>query len=104
VVVLLEGARKAFDGQSEAPHRAYFYELWDQYEYSTWEDAVDDFVQRSPDLATAIPAEIDELLTSATDDALASRLDEFGFDHTPQEGVREWLAAVRDRITGQLAD
>jgi len=83
---------------------AYFYELWDQYEYSTWEEAVDDFVHRSPDLAISIPAEIDELLTSATDDALASRLDEFGFDHNPQEGAREWLGAVRDRITSKIAN
>lgn len=83
---------------------AHFYQLWDQYEYSTWEEAVDDFVHRSPDLAMSIPAEIDELLTSVSDDALASRLDEFGFDHDPQEGAREWLGAVRDRITRQLAD
>ena len=81
---------------------AYFYELWDQYEYSAWEDAVDDFVHRSPDLAAGVPVEIDELLMTVTDDALASRLNEFGFDDTPQEGIREWLGAVRDRIATQL--
>lgn len=83
---------------------AYFYELWDQHEYSTWEDAVDDFVRRSPGLAAATPAEIDELLASVSDDALASRLDEFGFDHSPREGVRKWLTAVRDRIAEHLLD
>lgn len=82
---------------------AYFYELWDQYEYSTWEDAVDDFAKRSPERAADTPAEIEELLTTATDEELEARLTEFGFDHEPEEGVRSWLGAVRERITSQLA-
>jgi hypothetical protein len=78
---------------------AYFYELWDQFEYATWEDAVDDFVKRSPERAAETPAEIERLLTTATDEDLADQLAEFGLDHEPQAGVRTWLAQVRDRIS-----
>ena len=81
---------------------AYFYQLWDQFEYPTWEEAVDDFVRRSPDRAAATPAEIDELLTSAPDNVIEDKLVGFGFDHSPPEGVRSWLAEVRDRIATQL--
>ena len=37
---------------------AYFYELWDQYEYASWQEAVDDFVRRSPERARAFPTRL----------------------------------------------
>jgi hypothetical protein len=83
---------------------AYFYELWDEHEYSSWQDAVDDCVRRSPDLARHIPGEIAALLAEdRSDKELGEQLDRWGFDaHTPN-GEREWLLGVRDRITSDLA-
>ena len=37
---------------------AYFYELWDEHEYDSWEHAVDDFVRRSA-VATPLPKATD---------------------------------------------
>lgn len=78
---------------------AYFYELWDQHEYSTWEDAVDDFVRRSPERAGTVPDEIAQFLTDGlSDEELAAQLTTWGFDFDPREGERAWLAHVADRI------
>ena len=81
----------------------YFYELWDQHEYSSWEEAVDNFVQRSPRRALRVPDEIDMLLTeSVSDAALATQLAEWGFDAAPADGERAWLTQVQQRIKADL--
>jgi hypothetical protein len=79
---------------------AYFYQLWDECEYSSWQDAVDDFVRRSPERAQSVPQEIaDFLAEDRSDEELAERLDQWGFDADTPNGEREWLLRVRDRIT-----
>lgn len=84
---------------------AYFYEAWDEYEYSSWEEAVDDFVRRSPDMAPLVPSEIDTVLAEdQSDSELDDHLVSFGFSYSPPEGDRAWLLAVRDRIVEQRAD
>lgn len=83
---------------------AYFYELWDRHEYASWENAVDDFVRRSPERARTVPAEIHSLLAEdLSDEELASRLVQWGFDATPVDGERTWLSHVEDRIKADLA-
>lgn len=82
---------------------AYFYEAWDEYEYTSWEQAVDDFVRRSPERARLVPGEIDQLVASVVDDQELDRtLVGFGFSSTPPDGDRTWLGAVRDRIAARL--
>ena len=83
---------------------AYFYELWDRHEYSSWEAAVDDFVRRSPDRALRVPDEIDKLLAGCkSDEELAEQLEQWGFDAQPFEGERAWLSKLSDRIRAGLA-
>ncbi|WP_107771068.1 contact-dependent growth inhibition system immunity protein [Nocardioides sediminis] len=82
----------------------YFYELWDQHEYASWEDAVDDFVRRSPERARAVPSEIEGLLAEdLNDEQLGTRLVQWGFDATPVGGERIWLSQVESRIEADLA-
>ena len=79
---------------------AYFYQSWDEHEYSTWQEAVDDFAKRSPSRVEAVSAEIASLLRSVGDDhELAAALAGWGLDHTPPEGERAWLMAVGRRLT-----
>ena len=83
---------------------AYFYELWDRHEYSSWQDAVDDFVRRSLDQARDVPEEIAALLAGdRSDEELAELLEQWGFDAQTPDGERSWLSGVRDRITSDLA-
>ena len=83
---------------------AYFYELWDEHEYSSWQEAVDDFVRRSPERARNVPHEITHLLTDDRgDEELAKQLEQWGFDAQTPDGERVWLLGVRDRITSDLA-
>ena len=83
---------------------AYFYESWDHHEYSSWQDAVDDFVRRSPDQARDVPEEIAALLAGdRSDEDLAEPLAQWGFDAQTPDGERAWLSGVRDRITSDLA-
>lgn len=93
------------------PHRnlqhlisAYFYQLWDEWQYSSWQDAVDDFVRRSPERARSVPQEIaDFLAEDRSDEELAEQLDQWGFDADTPTGEREWLLRVRDRIASDMA-
>jgi hypothetical protein len=83
---------------------AYFYELWDQHEYASWQAAVDDFVHRSPERALKVPEEVDGLLAEdLSDEELTARLAGWGFDAKPSEGERAWLSHVKERITSDLA-
>ena len=83
---------------------AYFYQLWDECEYSSWQDAVDDFVRRSPERARSVPDEIEGLLAEdLSDEELAARLAQWGFDAEPSEGERAWLSDVGSRIRVDLA-
>ena len=72
--------------------RAYFYEAWDEYEYDSWQGAVDDFARRSPErvagAAAALRALLDEPLT---DDQLDSRLRAQGCTFVSENGDRAWL-------------
>lgn len=75
---------------------AYFHQDWNHV-YSSREEAVADFVRRSPDRAPAVPDEIDELLRSSDDD-LAGRLESMGFDDAPPDGDRAFLVELRAHL------
>jgi hypothetical protein len=78
---------------------AYFYEAWDEYEYDSWQAAVDDFARRSPDrvagAAAAVRALLDEPLT---DEQLDTRLRALGCTFVSEDGDRTWLAQLLDRL------
>lgn len=78
---------------------AYFYEAWDEYEYGSWEEAVDDFARRSPEriagAVSSLQAILDEPLT---DDELDGRLRALGCTFVSRDGDRAWLAQLRDRL------
>lgn len=77
---------------------AYFHQDWNLV-YATRDDAVADFVRRSPDRAAIVPREIDELLSSTDDDEeLAARLSAMGFDDAPSDGERGFLIEVQARL------
>jgi CdiI immunity protein len=84
---------------------AYFYELWDQHEYASWQAAVDDFVHRCPERAVEVPKDVDGLLAEdVSDEELTVRLTRWGFGAKPLEGERAWLSRVKERIASDLAD
>lgn len=75
---------------------AYFHQDWNLV-YATREEAVTDFVSRSPKRAATVPDEIDGLLQSP-DDELTERLESMGFDDAPPDGDRAFLAELRAHI------
>lgn len=79
--------------------RAYFYEAWDEFEYASWQDAVDDFGRRSPERVAgavlALRALLDEPLTDAQ---LDSRLRALGCTFVSERGDRAWLVDLLDRL------
>ena len=78
---------------------AYLYQYWDETEYRSWQEAVDDFVRRSPERARPAADQIDALLaTEGPEDELQREAEAMGLDYLPPEGHRAWLQAVRDRI------
>ena len=78
---------------------AYFYQYWDETEYRSWQESVDDFVRRSPDRARTAADQIDALLAATADELeLRHTVEVMGLDHRPPEGHRAWLVAIRDRI------
>ena len=82
----------------------YFYEFWDEHECSSWQDAVDHFVRRSPERAASVPSEITNFLAGDRgDEDLAEHLAQWGFDAATPHGEREWLLRVQGRITNDLA-
>jgi hypothetical protein len=77
---------------------AYFHQDWNHV-YATRDDAVADFVRRSPERAATVPLEIDELLSSTSDDdELAARLSAMGFDDAPSDGERAFLIEVQAHL------
>ena len=83
---------------------AYFHQDWN-HTHNSWEAVVDEFATDDRSTVAAVPGEIDRLLAGVTDDAELDQLVlSLGCDYNPDEGDRAWLSAVRDRITGQLAD
>lgn len=77
---------------------AYFHQDWNHV-YATRQEAIADFVRRSPERAARVPQEIDELLSSTGDDEeLASRLTAMGFDDAPPDGDRAFLIELRALI------
>ena len=80
---------------------AYFHQDWNHV-HATREEAVADFVRRSPERAAAVPGEIDDLLASSSDEELVTRLHEMGFDDAPPDGDRAFLSDVRAHLAQLL--
>lgn len=83
---------------------AYFYEDWDEYEYQSWQQAVDDFVRRSPDRVPGAIAALQGLLAEhVPDDQLDARLRARGCTYAPEQGDRAWLRELLDRLRNHAA-
>ena len=83
---------------------AYFYEAWDEYEYGTWEEAVDDFARRSPERVAGAVVGLQALLDEPLgDDELDQRLRSLGCTFVSDLGDRAWLAQLRDRLRSASA-
>ena len=83
--------------------RAYFHEDWPSTGSS--EDVVDEFATDEPDLAAALPSEIDLVLASMPDEGdVEAFLDRLGCAYAAERhagGYRRWLADIADRARGQ---
>ncbi|WP_416954254.1 contact-dependent growth inhibition system immunity protein [Nocardioides sp. T5] len=78
---------------------AYFYEAWDEYEYGSWQDAVDDFARRSPERVAGVMAALRALLDEPlTDKQLDARLRTRGCTFVSEDGDRTWLIQLLDRL------
>ncbi len=83
---------------------AYFYEDWDEYEYQSWQDAVDDFARRSPQRVAGASSELQDLLAAPlSEDALGDRLRERGCAYAPAQGDRAWLHELLERLRNLAA-
>ena len=83
---------------------AYFYEAWDEYEYNSWEEAVDDFARRSPERVSSAVTSLQALLDEPLDDdELDVRLRALGCTFVSSEGDRAWLVQLRDRLRSASA-
>lgn len=84
--------------------RAYFHEDWPSTGSS--QDVVDEFARDEPDLAAALPTEIELVLTSLPDEAeVEALLDRLGCAYAPdrhQGGYRRWLSTIADRARTQV--
>ena len=86
-------------GDAEHLFGAYFYEDWDQHEYASWEDAVDDFARRSPNRLAGAASDLSALLLQVRDtDELGERLRALGCAYLPEQGDQLWLTEVIDRL------
>ena len=79
----------------------YFHQDFDQEFGDEW-GAVDAFIRADPHLAPAVPADIDQLLATHTDEAtLDSYLSNLGCEYRadPEDGgYRGWLTEVARRV------
>ena len=83
---------------------AYFYEAWDEYEYQTWEAAVDDFARRSPERVVGATNALERLLAEdVTDDELDDRLRAAGCTYASPDGDRAWLKLLLDHLRSEPA-
>ena len=79
--------------------QAYLYEGWDEYEYDTWRDAVDDFARRAPARVPVTIGEIDEILASGrSDDELWDLLNVGVVPDDPDQGATGWLRDVQAHL------
>lgn len=83
---------------------AYFYEGWDEYEYESWEDAVDDFARRSPERVSGAVALLQDLLAEQLSDSdLDRRLRDAGCTFVSEVGDRAWLVQLLGRSRSEGA-
>ena len=83
---------------------AYFYEAWDEFEYQSWEDAVDDFARRSPERVQGATEGLQDLLAEKlTDDELDQRLRAAGCTYVSEQGDRAWLTLLLDHLRSEAA-
>ena len=79
--------------------QAYLYDGWDEYEYDTWHDAVDDFARRSP---ARVPRAIDEidaaLASDRSDRELAVLLNASKLPYDHEHGASDWLRDLRAHL------
>ncbi len=83
---------------------AYFYEDWDEYEYQTWQHAVDDFSRRSPGRVPGAAKALQDLLAeNLTDEELDQRLRAAGCTYVSEHGDRAWLVLLLDHLRSEAA-
>ena len=83
---------------------AYFYEAWDEFEYSSWEAAVDDFARRSPERVRGATEELQKLLAeNLADDELDHRLRTAGCTYVSDQGDRAWLNLLLAHLRSEAA-
>ena len=83
---------------------AYFYEAWDEHEYRSWEEAVDDFARRSPERVAGATRALQALLTDdLTDEELDQRLRIAGCTYVSDLGDRPWLTLLLARLRSEAA-
>ena len=78
---------------------AYFYEAWDEHEYHSWEEAVDDFARRSPERVEGATSALQALLADdLADEDLDQRLRAAGCTYVSDLGDRPWLRLLLARL------
>lgn len=81
---------------------AYFYEAWDECEYASWQEAVDDFVCRSPERVVGAAAAVQELLSTPLPAPELDRiLRDAGCTYVSDVGDRAWLVQLLERLRGE---
>lgn len=84
---------------------AYFYEAWDECEYGSWEEAVDDFAYRSPERTAGAAAAVQELLSANLSSLELDRiLRDAGCTYVSDAGDRAWLVQLLGRLRGMGAN
>ena len=77
----------------------YLHQDWD-LDYGTTSDALHDFMEGSDELATQLPLEMEQVLTTKTDDEVLERfLVELGSCYVPSragKNPRTWLRDLQD--------
>jgi hypothetical protein len=78
---------------------AHFYEAWDEFEYESWEEAVDDYARCSPERVPGAVAALQQLLADNLPDAqLDRRLRAAGCTYLPDVSDRAWLVQLLGRL------
>ena len=87
---------------------AYFHQDWVDEYVGSWQDAVDDFVRRSPDRVVPAATQADALLTEPlSNDELGRRLYDLGnYRHAGDEpdAYASWLREVAERLRASGVD